>query len=238
MIKNILFDMDGTLLPMDMDVFVNSYFKDLARKAAPRGYRPEPLVAAVWKGTKAMVENDGSCTNEEAFWRSFADTFGEEKLADKGLFDDFYVNEFNNTSERCGFNPEAAATVRALKDAGCTLVLATNPLFPMVAQLARARWAGVDSSDFIYVTSYENSHYCKPNPDYYRELVGVLGLDPEECLMVGNDAAEDTVAETLGMKVFLLTDCLLNKDGRDISRYPQGSFPELREYLRGEGVDI
>ena len=40
MIKNILFDLDGTLLPMDMEKFTHGYFKRLVMKAAPRGYEP------------------------------------------------------------------------------------------------------------------------------------------------------------------------------------------------------
>ena len=50
--------------------------------------------------------------------------------------------------------------------------------------------------------------------------------------MVGNDVQEDMVAKTLGMSVFLLTDCLINKEEKDISVYPHGGFEELREYLQ------
>ena len=49
--------------------------------------------------------------------------------------------------------------------------------------------------------------------------------------MVGNDVSEDMIAETLGMKVFLLTDCLINKENRDISGYPGGGFDQLMEYI-------
>jgi FMN phosphatase YigB (HAD superfamily) len=59
-----------------------------------------------------------------------------------------------------------------------------------------------------------------------------LGVSPEECLMVGNDVNEDMIAETLGMKVFLLKDCIINKDNKDISIYPNGSFGELMEYVK------
>ena len=62
--------------------------------------------------------------------------------------------------------------------------------------------------------------------------MGKLGVQPEECLMVGNDVTEDMVTETLGMKAFLLTDCLINKEGRDISRYPQGNLDALMDYIR------
>ena len=110
------------------------------------------------------------------------------------------------------------------------VILATNPIFPAVATRARIRWAGLDESDFEFVTSYENSCHCKPNPEYYRDILNRLGIDPEGCLMVGNDAVEDTAAKKLGMDVFLLTDCLINK-GVDITGYPQGSFDDLMAYI-------
>ena len=81
------------------------------------------------------------------------------------------------------------------------------------------------------ITSYENSRHCKPNPDYYRDVVEALGVKAEKCVMVGNDVGEDMIAEKLGMKVFLLTDCLINKAGADITQYPHGSFPELMEFV-------
>ena len=45
--------------------------------------------------------------------------------------------------------------------------------------------------------------------------------------MVGNDVGEDMVVEALGMQVFLLTDCLINTQKKDITAYPHGSFEQL-----------
>ena len=67
MIDTILFDLDGTLLPMDNDIFTKGYFKGLAAELIPFGYDAKPLVDAVWHGTAAMVKNDGSRPNCEAF---------------------------------------------------------------------------------------------------------------------------------------------------------------------------
>ena len=77
-ITTVLFDLDGTLLPMELEQFTNTYFGLLAKKAAPFGYEPKTLVAAVWKGTKAMVKNDGTETNDKRFWDTFAGELGEE----------------------------------------------------------------------------------------------------------------------------------------------------------------
>lgn len=232
MIKNILFDLDGTLLPMDQDKFANGYFSRLVKKLAPLGYEPQKTVDGVWAGTAAMVKNDGGITNEKAFWLKFEELFGKDALCDKPVFDEFYRKEFNYVKSDCGFNPAAAKTVKELKEKGFKLILATNPIFPAVATESRIKWAGLDKGDFELYTTYENSHYCKPNPAYYGEILENLSLEPSECLMVGNDVIEDGAAQKLGIKVFLLTDCLINKKGIDINAYPHGSFKELSEYIK------
>lgn len=47
MIKAILFDLDGTLLPMDNDAFTKYYFKLLCKKLAPMGYDPQQCIDGV-----------------------------------------------------------------------------------------------------------------------------------------------------------------------------------------------
>lgn len=231
-IKMVLFDLDGTLLPMDQDEFVKGYFGLLAKKCAPHGYEPKKLVDAVWAGTAAMVKNDGSRPNYDAFWAKMVEIYGEGVLRDIPLFEEFYANEFQQAKAFCGFTPEAAETVALCKELGFRVALATNPLFPAVATESRIRWAGLKPEDFELYTTYENSRTCKPNPAYYREVLGKLGLEPADCLMVGNDVGEDMVAETLGMRVFLLTDCLINKNGDPIDRYPHGGFDEMMKFAR------
>jgi FMN phosphatase YigB (HAD superfamily) len=230
-LQYIFFDLDGTLLPMDQNRFIKAYFSHLAAKLAPKGIDEKALVETIWGGTKAMVANDGSRTNEEVFWDHFVAAFGPEIRKDQATFDDFYRNEFQLAQSACGFDPRAAQTVAELKARGFTLVLATNPIFPAIATESRIRWAGLNKDDFILCTTYENSRHCKPNPHYYRDILNFLGAEPAQCLMVGNDATEDMVAEKLGMKVFLLTDCLINAQNRELSGYPQGSFPELMAYV-------
>ena len=231
-IKAVLFDLDGTLLPMDQDKFVYLYFELMARRMTSYGYEPEKLMDSIWQGTLAMIRNDGTCTNEDAFWRVFTGIYGEQALQDKPVIDDFYSNEFNQAQAVCGYAPEVKEIVDDLKAAGKTVILATNPIFPAVATRNRIRWAGLSHDDFLLYTTYENSNYCKPNPDYYKQILEKADLKAEECLMVGNDVDDDMVAETLGMRVFLLTDCLINRKNADISRYPHGSYDALKDYLK------
>ena len=231
MTTTILFDLDGTLLPMDQERFVRSYFQRLAAKVAPLGYEPKALISGIWSGTAAMVNNDGSCTNEQAFWKRFAEIFGQKALAHKPVFQEYYEKEFQQIRQDCGYNPQAAETIRLLKKRGFRLALATNPIFPAVATESRIRWAGLAPEDFKLYTTYENSTHCKPNPSYYEDVLRALGCQAEECVMVGNDVDEDMAAETLGIRVFLLTDCLINAEGKDCSHYPQGGFKALQEFL-------
>lgn len=232
MIKNVMFDLDGTLLPMDMEEFTNGYFKTLVKKCIPHGYDPENLIKTIWAGVKAMVMNDTDSPNEEAFWEKFVEIYGEESLKDRAIFDEFYDKDFICAKEFTGYNPKAKETVEAIKNAGYTVTLATNPIFPETATRQRVNWTGMDVSDFEYFTTYENSTSCKPNPKYYIELLEKLSYDPKECLMVGNDVEEDMEAALkAGMQVFLITDCMINKNDRDINKYPHGSFDDLRKYL-------
>ena len=230
-IKVVLFDLDGTLLPMDQDTVMKAYFGSLAKRLAPHGYDPKLLVDAIWRGSYAMVKNDGSKTNEDVFWDAFEYAYGRDCRCDEKYFAEYYLYDFDNVQAACGFNPLSKEIVYKLKERGYRVALATNPLFPSMATERRIKWTGLMPEDFELVTTYENSRHCKPNLDYYLDIVRELKVDPTECLMVGNDVAEDMIARQLGMKVYLLTDCLLNKNNEDISSYPNGDLSGLLDYI-------
>lgn len=230
-IKVVLFDLDGTLLPMDQDVFVHKYFSTIAMNLAKYGYEPKKLIDTIMLGTVAMVKNDGEKPNEEAFWNKFCEVYGENARDDEPKFEKFYIDDFIKVKDSCGFNVSSKGVIKKAKEKGLRLALATNPIFPAIATKSRVAWAGLDVDDFEFITTYENSSFCKPNLNYYKEILQKLNVSADECLMVGNDVGEDMVAKELGMEVFLLTDCLINKKNEDISYYPNGGFEELFKYL-------
>lgn len=232
-ITTLLFDLDGTLLPMDQEVFTKAYFGLLSKKMMPCGLQPEELVKGIWTGTMAMIKNDGKKTNEEVFWDTFCSIFGEDIRKHLPVFDEFYRNEFQTVKEYCKSNPKAKEVVSLAKEMGFRIALATNPIFPAIATESRIRWADLNQNDFELITTYENSSYCKPNPNYYLEILKKMKVKPEECLMIGNDVLEDGVVTELGMPFFLLTDCIINKDNKDYSNLPHGGFEELVAYLKG-----
>ena len=233
MLKAVLFDLDGTLLPMDQSVFMKDYFGRLIRRLTPLGYTPECFHASMKAGIAAMVTNDGSRTGEEAYWDAYTAISGKEILSHMSVFEDFYNEEFDEVAASCGMNPKAAETVRGLKAKGVRVILATNPLFPRIATQKRIRWAGLEPEDFELYTTYEDIGYCKPNPDYYREVLARTGLDAADCLMVGNDVGEDMVAgAAAGLRGFLLTDCLIPSPRAAVEDFPHGSFDDLNAYIQ------
>ncbi|MBQ7307093.1 MAG: HAD family hydrolase [Clostridia bacterium] len=235
MIKAILFDLDGTLLPMDQDVYTKNYMKGLVKKLSPNDLtKGNNIIESVWKGFEGMVRNDGKRSNEDVFFEIFSQNLDKSIVYDLELFEDYYKNEYQVIKGFCGYNEKAKVVIDLLKEKGYKLILATNPVFPRIATESRVKWAGLDVNDFDYITTYEDCYHSKPNPEYYLEIANKQKIDPKECLMVGNDVREDMVAEKVGMKVFLLTDCLINKDGQDIEKYPNGDFDKLIEFLKNE----
>ena len=233
--KNVLFDLDGTLLPMDLQQFIELYLQAFCRRFAQElQLDPHTLVKGIWDGADAMAKNDGSCLNRELFWQAMSLRCGRDMRQYEEAFDGFYRKEFVEAKRATWVNPCAAATVRLLKKRGCRLIVATNPLFPEAATFARLRWAGLDPKDFDRVTLYDNCTFSKPDLRYYREICDVCGISPEESLMVGNDVDEDMCASQLGFDTYLITDCLINRSGKDISRYPHGSFDDFYRSLSGQ----
>lgn len=235
MYKNYLFDVDGTLLPMDMQEFTKLYFGSMTKKMSPIvKVEPQTLINAIWKGTAAMTKNDGSMLNCEAFWRVASADCGVDLKSFEEQFDEYYRNEFIAAKQGTSVSPAAKKSVEYIKRNGGKLIAATNPIFPEVATRNRITWAGLDPDDFEYITVYENSTYCKPNTLYYREICDKCGIIPEESIMVGNDVDEDLCAAKLGFDTYLVKDCIINRENKDFSAHKNGSFDDFYEFLTKE----
>lgn len=232
MFRAVLFDLDGTLLPIDMDVFMKEYFRTVSAKFIHL-ISPETLVNAILSGIKAMVEDsDPEKTNKEVFWSCFLSHIGLPYEIVAPVFEEFYAKDFANLKSCSSANPYARPLLNLLFENGCQVVIATNPIFPESAIVERLRWTCIDGLPYSLVTTYENMHFCKPKFKYYEEIIRYLGVDPGECLMVGNDVREDLVARKLGIKTFLVEDWLLNSNELPIETDYRGSFQDLVSFLR------
>jgi len=234
MINTILFDLDGTLLRISQEAFLNEYLTRLSKVFVNLELDPEVAIKALWAGTKAMVQNDGSVINAERFWDTFSTCLclddKKRKQAERAC-DAFYSGEFNEVKSIMEPTDVSERIVHAMKAKGYNVVLATNPVFPFCAVESRLNWINLKPDDFELITYYMNSTYCKPDLNYYREVLSKINKLPEECLMIGNSPAEDMCAGDLGIKTFLVTGYLESAGDVDISIYRHGSPEELETYL-------
>lgn len=229
--KGVFFDLDGTLLPIDLDEFLNRYFRALTIKVAPY-VEPKAFMKALLESTEKMLYNDGEKTNEQVFMENFFTQLDNDPRQLRPVFDDFYRKEFRLLGAGIQARPEAGKAVILAQSAGARVVLATNPVFPRAAVDVRLEWAGLAEFPFCHITSYENSNFCKPDPRYFAQILEKTGLRGEDCLMVGNDRKEDLASSELGFDTFLLDECLIDSPSPFKPTW-QGNWSQLLEVLGG-----
>ena len=230
--KYILFDLDSTLYYLDEKNFLPAYFDAIGKKAVEIGYDYEVACHALYDGSINMSNSDGEKTNEQLFWEAFEKVTGPLPKEDRAKFDSYYDTDFDKLkvlSKRVeGIND----IIKTLKDKGYTLIVATNPVLPMIAQRVRMNWAGLNEDDFAMITCYEEFCYSKPNPKFYLEVANKFNANPEDCLMVGNDVRGDILAaKEAGLNVYLINLYASNHYKDDTSNIPQGDFNDLLKYI-------
>lgn len=231
MLDSILFDLDGTLLPMDMNEFMDIYFREMC-EVFKDITEPKLLVKNIWTATAEMVRNVEPITNEEVFINKFNQLVNGNINEYMKRFDYFYDTAFHKTREAVKSHILIKESIEILKKKNYKLVIATNPLFPRKAIYLRINWAGLNPEDFEYITCYEANHYCKPQLQYYKEVLEIINRKPEQCLMVGNDVQEDMIAGKLGMQTFLITDHIIHRTSDEILSTYKGDYNDFYTFVK------
>lgn len=204
--KAILFDLDGTLLDVNFDELLKEYFSRIGGFFGDY-LAPEQFIKHLMKATHQMIASqDPSKINLDVFAQVFFGSTGlDPKMMDEE-FPRFYAEEFPKLRHLAKPQPLAREVVELAFQQGYKVVIATNPVFPAEAIRQRIEWAAVDDFDYDLVTTGENMHFCKPNPQYYLEIAEKLGESPTDCLMIGDDPENDGPASQVGMDTLLLTN--------------------------------
>lgn len=195
--KAVLFDLDGTLLLSDEKEFYTAYFGALGNFCKEL-MNPYELVEKIQKIMKEIIMEDGKLTNYERFLNHLTQEVGSDlakKLEDR--FNAFYLTDFNKLKALTLPNEPLINWMKGLKT---KKALATNPIFPKVAIVKRMNWVGLEENEFDLITVMEDFHYLKPRGEYYLEISQKLGVDPYECLMIGNDTMLDGSCTKVGME--------------------------------------
>ncbi len=229
-LTTILFDLDGTLLPIDGEAFEAIYFKGLSAYFIDK-YEPKDFIKIIWTATKAMVNDTSSKTNEEVFMEALQMIVDEDITWMQERFNKFYLNEFDQIRFAVRPNESIQKAVKLLRKKGYHCIIVTNPMFPKIAIEKRILWTGCDREDFDYVTSFEKNHYCKPQLKFYKEVLNDLNLVAEECLMVGNDLNEDMIVSKLNMPTYLITNHLMQKDSLPDSVTYSGKYEDFYSFV-------
>lgn len=237
--RAVCFDLDGTLLPQDIDEFLGGYFHALGAKMVGEGIPADAFKYALGAGTKAMASHDDTKTNEQVYWETFRGALmkvaGSEILPMEKwmeLFNDFYANDFAAIGANVIPDQNMIDAVAELKAKGYPLMLTTMPLFPPQAVAWRLKWAGLDESQFDRITTYDNSTAAKPHLRYYAENLAAMDVSGADLLMVGNNTLEDLAFTKLGADAYLVTNHLLDPVNLDMNRVKHGDSQEFLAWVK------
>ena len=234
----IFFDMDGTLLPLEVKDFLLPYYELMQASCAREGWDSHHFREALNTGIFSMYDHPTSETNETAFWRVFFDElFGGDEPSQqqkdhlRHFFEEFYEHEFNKAGAGVVPNPASARALNTLVQKGYPLYLTTMPMFPYKAIEWRMKWANCDISLFDRVTTFDNSTAVKPHLAYYEENIALADVPPERILMVGNNTEDDLDCMKLDMDAYLVTDYLINDNFFDVDEVKHGSMEEFATWV-------
>ncbi|HEY2980671.1 MAG TPA: DinB family protein [Anaerolineales bacterium] len=233
----LLLDLDDTLLQTHLEQFIPAYFAALSRYLAAQ-VDPQTMLAALAAGTRKMLSNqDPALTLRQVFDAEFFGSLEADRAVLDPLIDRFYDEIFPTLAPLTARRPEAVALVDWAFAQGYRVAIATDPLFPLKANLHRLRFAGLapERYTFALVSAYETFHFTKSHAAYFSEFVGRLGWPEGPVVMVGNDAERDLApARALGLPTFWI-----NGDkaaGSDDEAGPRGSLSDVRAWI--ESADL
>jgi FMN phosphatase YigB (HAD superfamily) len=202
--KALLIDFDNTLVLFNEDEFLLGYAR-LAYPYFTKYFDESTFLQKLLQSTLVEIHNDGRQLNVDAFTNNFiADTPNLTFKECYNRFRAFYTESFHKLSATVTVVPYGRALLQQAIDAGCQVVIATNPIFPKQATRIRLGWANIADLDIAFATHAENMSYCKPKLEYYQAILNRLGHRPEECVMAGNDPISDMAASALGIHTFLV----------------------------------
>jgi FMN phosphatase YigB (HAD superfamily) len=234
-LSTLLYDLDGTLVRMRRRSLEWRFMLRAIRRFA-LGIPPWRFKKAFWASADRMQNHQTDALNYDVLVDELSSysRWSRERMARELRL--LLVEDFPYVADRIEGIPGARETLELSRELGFGVVLATNPVWPLLGVEMRLEWGGLGDFAFDYVTHSEIMTRCKPDPAYYAQLLDHLQVPAKSCLMIGNDAMKDLPAREVGIATFLVTH-----DGkplaRDVRNDPRldawGNFEEFRGWLAG-----
>ena len=231
-IKAILFDLDGTLLRVQMTEFIPRYVAGLAACCDDLA-KPKAFQQALLGSIRMLLQETGNGrqTNEERVFATLHERLAVPEQVLRERFEQYRQNGLQELQGLVKPIPLARVILAECRRVGVPLVLATNPVFPRFMIDARLQWGELEREAFAHLTCFENSRFCKPQPGYFSEIADRLELPPAHCLMVGNDTQHDLAASAVGMQTFLVDTWVVEREGPAWPCPHRGDHADLQAFL-------
>ena len=197
-IRAVLFDWGDTL-------FESPHAPTVLREAAQAGGiamdggEARRIWTELWDASKTAEEHaKGRDLSRDAHRRVWTALFSRAESRVPGIAQMLYDRVMDPA--RWVPYPDTAPTLRALKERGVRIGIVSNHAFDLRPFFA-AR--GIDGFIDEYALSAEVG-VAKPSPEIFRAACRMLGVAPEEALMVGDDAVSDGGAAAAAIRVHIL----------------------------------
>ena len=210
MLKAVVFDMDDTLLSINLSAFLAVYVRDEARLLGDIGRKnPFSALAALGGSLYDLNANVRDEDDDRTNYAFFVDTLRQRSgvpIDDPVIADAFECYEREVLPKRndaiIAARPRegARAAIEEVTGRGLRVALLTNPSFSEACIRTRMEWGNLTDIPFKLVTYMENTTRVKPSPTYYLACAETLGFAPEEILMVGNDPKRDFPTPDCGIQ--------------------------------------
>lgn len=231
-IRHLLVDLDGTLLGAhDLKLVVEFTVKGLV-SIRKHGSWLQSLQAlrAIFQELDTPSQ---TLNNRERSVKVFSEQMGLSYEEAKAALDETVTTLFPKLEKH--FYPIAdAQEFLQWAKTRYPLTLATNPVWTEEIVKLRMRWAKIDPELFHTITHSEKMHACKPSPEYYKEILAQQNLQPQECLLIGNDLKKDLPATSVGIPVFIVDSSsrLKKLQSKSLDAWAwTGTFPQLKSML-------
>ena len=191
MIKAVIFDMDGVLINSEP-----VYFHTFVKMIEEDGHKVdrEDFKSIVGKSHEKSLEMIGAYYDGDFNEREFFERFEE-------------IMKKNNFSYKDILFPYVVELLDKLQEDGYKLALASSSLRHQID--AAVKECGIEKY-FSVISSGEDFHETKPNPEIYLTTANKLGLKPEECIAVEDSFSGIKSAKNAGMKVVAKKDTEFN----------------------------